>query len=77
GLDLEAKIDILLGRRLLQTFQDHRRETLRVYLRMAFTMLISLGGLIWNYNEEIIDFTKDYDLRTFVSTVFSLILWIL
>jgi hypothetical protein len=77
ALDTEAKIDILLGRRLLQTFQEYRRETVRVYLRMAFTMAISLGGLVWNYNEEIADFAKNYDLRTFVSIVLNFITWIL
>ncbi len=76
-LGLEAKVDILLGRRLLQTFQEYRRETLKVYLRMALTMAISLGGLVWNYSEEIVDFTTDYDFSQFVSFILNVIIWIL
>ncbi|MHA2272688.1 MAG: hypothetical protein ACXACI_12550 [Candidatus Hodarchaeales archaeon] len=77
AIDLESKVDILLGRRLLQTFQEHRRQTLKIYLRMAFTMAISLGGLVWNYSDQIVDFAKDYDLSQFVSSVLNFIIWLL
>ncbi|MFX0115074.1 MAG: hypothetical protein ACFFB3_11050 [Candidatus Hodarchaeota archaeon] len=77
AIDLESKVDILLGRRLLETFQEYRRETVKVYLRMGFTMAISLGGLVWNYSEEIADFVKDYDLSQFVSVALNFIIWFL
>lgn len=64
-LDLESKIDILVGRRLLQTFTEHRRETLKVYLRMAATMAVSVGSLLYSYNEQIVDYLKNQDLSVF------------
>jgi hypothetical protein len=73
SISLESKIDILVGRRLLQTFVEHKRETLKVYLRMATTMAITAGGLVFSYYEQILDFIDTQDISAFSEGVILLL----
>ncbi|MFW9917136.1 MAG: hypothetical protein ACFFGZ_16135, partial [Candidatus Thorarchaeota archaeon] len=44
----KALLDILMFYRLQQTFAEHKRETLKVYFRVFYVMLLAVGGILLN-----------------------------
>ncbi|MHA2369182.1 MAG: hypothetical protein ACXADX_10200 [Candidatus Hodarchaeales archaeon] len=41
-------LEILMSHRLLETFSAHKRETLKVYFRVFYVMLLAVGGILLN-----------------------------
>lgn len=48
SVDEKALLDILMFHRLLETFSAHKRETLKVYFRVFYVMLLAVGGILLN-----------------------------
>ncbi|MHA2232040.1 MAG: hypothetical protein ACXAB4_06095 [Candidatus Hodarchaeales archaeon] len=43
-----ALLEVLMSQRLLETFSEHKGETLKVYFRVFYVMLLAVGGILLN-----------------------------
>lgn len=43
-----ALLEVLMSQRLLETFSQHKRETIKVYFRVFYVMLLAVGGILLN-----------------------------
>ncbi len=48
SVDEKSLLNILMFHRLLETFSAHKRETLKVYFRVFYVMLLAVGGILLN-----------------------------
>lgn len=58
SLPLETKIDLLLQDQYGKTLLRYRRETLKVYLRLVGVMSVTVGSLVYDNRETIMQFLE-------------------